>query len=672
MAITAPTHADILPIGPSTDDPDNFDPEADAFVADLRPFGIQMNALSDNVYANALATKELADAADMSADDSAGSAAAALASKNAAAISEGHAHDSELAAANSAAQAANSSAGITASSATSLAVGAGAKVFAVPAGKQFLAGVPMVAVSASDPTKRMFGPLQGYSGTTLTLNITSFDGTGTANDWNISPSGAKGATGGTAGGQLTGALDELRGSDLVAASTVDPWSTGGNSMDLTGNGTINAIANAPQPGAKRSWLVTGAPTITNSANVIVKGGTVVLVPGDQVDIEAETISKFLLTVRRGDGTATTPSQFRVQEYYDSSVVYTAARSGPVRLTLKGACGAGAAVYTNNNNAIASAASGGAGGGLCIKNIYMNAGDTLVANLAASGAPAVASTIGAPVNGGAGGVSTVTGTNLSMTANGGQGGTAATRTTAGTVTAAGALGGTASGGDINITGGNSGTAVATVGASGRAMSASGGACCLYKSVVTKSGDATADGSNAGTAMAATGGAGVGGSSGAATSTITSSAFGQSATGGGGMMGGSAVVATTSTTQVAASSGGVGAPMALTQVPLSLNGAGTDGVNNVSVAALGIAPTGYGSGTGASTAASMNTGNSSGKVQVLGGSGAVIAYITSGNGPIASGDCLIGGGSGAAVGMSGASALSVQSGTPGKASLLIEHN
>jgi hypothetical protein len=54
MTVTAPVPADVLPIGPSTDDPDNFDTEADAFVTAQRPFGIQMNALGQNVYANAL------------------------------------------------------------------------------------------------------------------------------------------------------------------------------------------------------------------------------------------------------------------------------------------------------------------------------------------------------------------------------------------------------------------------------------------------------------------------------------------------------------------------------------------------------------------------------------------------------------------------------------------
>jgi hypothetical protein len=651
---------------------DPFNLAVATYMAELPAWGAEANALEANVNAKEVAANASAATATSKAALAGDAAVAAGVFADAAGVSAQHAHDSEVAAASSAVLAATSSAGVTASSTTSLAVGAGAKTFAVPAGKQFLVGVPMVAVSASDPNKRVFGPVQSYSGTALTLFVTSFDGVGEVNDWNISPSGGKGATGGTAGGQLTGALDELRGSDLVSAGTIDPWSTGGNFMLLTGGATINNVANAPQPGAKRSMLVTGSPTITSSANVIVQGGTQGLQPGDELFFTAETVSRFRVRVQRGDGTATTASNFRIQEYYEASTVYTAARSGPVRLTLKGACGAGAAIYTNNSNGTASVATGGAAGGECIKTIYMNAGDTLVANLGAAGTPAVAPEIAVPVNGGPGGVSTLTGTNVNMVANGGEGGTAAARATAGTVTAPGAKGGTATGGDINLTGGNSGAAVATVSATGRAMAATGGACCLNKEIVTKSGDATADASSGGMAMAATGGAGVGGSSGPATSTITSPTVGQSATGGGGMMAGSAAVATTSATPSAVSAGGRGAPLALTQIPLSLNGTGTDGVNNVVGAALASTPAGYGSGTGASTANSMNVSNSSGKVQVLGGTGAVISYVTSGNGPLTSGDCLVGGASGAVIGMSGSSALAVQSGMPAKASLLIEHN
>ncbi len=68
MSVIAPVPADVLPIGPSTDDPDNFDIESDAFVAAQRPFGIQMNALGQNVYANALDAAASATAAQAQAN----------------------------------------------------------------------------------------------------------------------------------------------------------------------------------------------------------------------------------------------------------------------------------------------------------------------------------------------------------------------------------------------------------------------------------------------------------------------------------------------------------------------------------------------------------------------------------------------------------------------------
>jgi hypothetical protein len=306
MAIEPVPYIDPAPVpGPQRGDESTFDDRMDAKIRWDENSAQQFGDLADNVAHNAGEAHNSAVAADDSAISSGNYAAAAQDSAIDAADSADAANASATNASNSADAAANSAAGIAASSTTSLAVGAGTKVFTVPAGKQFLASVPMVAVSASDPTKRMFGSVQDYIGPTLTLNITSFDGTGTANDWNISPSGAKGATGGTAGGQLTGALDELKGSDLVAASTVDPWSTGGNLMNLTGNAAITAIANAPQAGAKRTLLVTGTPMLTSNASIIVKGGSVALLPGDEVQIRAETTTKFRVTVFRAAGAGTT-------------------------------------------------------------------------------------------------------------------------------------------------------------------------------------------------------------------------------------------------------------------------------------------------------------------------------------------------------------------------------
>jgi 6-phosphogluconolactonase (cycloisomerase 2 family) len=77
MTATPPTPADALPAHPSRgDDPDNFRPEADAFVAALPSFGTQLNDLADNVYDNAVEAKTQANAAAASAVDATNNGAA--------------------------------------------------------------------------------------------------------------------------------------------------------------------------------------------------------------------------------------------------------------------------------------------------------------------------------------------------------------------------------------------------------------------------------------------------------------------------------------------------------------------------------------------------------------------------------------------------------------------
>lgn len=80
MAITAPTPADALPPHPSRgDDPDNFRPEADTFVAALPPFGTQLNSLASNVYNNATEAQAKATEAAASAVDATNNGAAQVA-----------------------------------------------------------------------------------------------------------------------------------------------------------------------------------------------------------------------------------------------------------------------------------------------------------------------------------------------------------------------------------------------------------------------------------------------------------------------------------------------------------------------------------------------------------------------------------------------------------------
>lgn len=77
---------------------------------------------------------------------------------------------------------------LTASSTTSLSIGLGSKAFTVASGLGYVAGMEMTAAYTTDPADHsMTGTVLTYSGTTLTLDVTSIRGTGTYALWSISP-----------------------------------------------------------------------------------------------------------------------------------------------------------------------------------------------------------------------------------------------------------------------------------------------------------------------------------------------------------------------------------------------------------------------------------------------------------------------------------------------------
>lgn len=81
-------------------------------------------------------------------------------------------------------------------SVTSLTVGTGTKVFATQLGKNFQAGTFVLIVSDASPaTTYMHGQVVSYVGTALTVNVTSFGGSGAHADWTIHVSGARGDVG---------------------------------------------------------------------------------------------------------------------------------------------------------------------------------------------------------------------------------------------------------------------------------------------------------------------------------------------------------------------------------------------------------------------------------------------------------------------------------------------
>ncbi|MES2349144.1 MAG: hypothetical protein V4641_16405 [Pseudomonadota bacterium] len=612
----------------------------------------QFGDLADNVVHNAGEAFASATEAGNQAIGAANYAEAAQGSAGEAAASAAEANQSATNAANSAVASQNNATGIIASSTSSVAIGAGDKVFTIPAGKQFLPNVPMVAAS---PIGRVFGTLKSYVGPTLTIAVTKFEGTGNSNDWSITTSGGDGPPGGTLGGSLVSAVDEKKGTSVTVAATIDPWSTGGNLMDLIGDGLVNALANAPQPGSKRTMIVRGYPVVASTANMQVDGGTAILSPEDKIDITADTVTKSTITIRRKDGTAT-PTAYRNTRVVLNSTMFVAEVDGPHRLILSAGSGSGG-VASQASGVGGAAASGGSPGGLVIKHFNAVAGNSYMLMLGARGLGIVLSSAAASVNVAAPGNdaadSTFTGNGLALVAGGGKKGNA---TIGPNAVALGAIGGTASGGDYNFAGASSGTATAINGAS----AATGGVASNYKGKAYSSGNAT---SNRLGVTAASGGAGVGGSSGSATVTAGGVTAGGTASSGGGYLGSSADAIEEANTVV-----GVGASTAFPVViaPIKLGGAGT--------AALIFGSSNTGLDGGGSGGVAVGSGVStaiSGPCTLLGGSGGVAGSNGPNTSSYSTGAVTYGGSSGGIAHFcQSSSAPALRSGDAGAAFAIIE--
>lgn len=104
--------------------------------------------------------------------------------------------------ANDAANAANGALATKGTSTTSLAVSAGSKSITTQSGKQFTAGNFITISRTSAPTTLMHGVVTAYSGTALTVEVSTISGSGNYTDWTIALSGAQGAQGPSGNGVM--------------------------------------------------------------------------------------------------------------------------------------------------------------------------------------------------------------------------------------------------------------------------------------------------------------------------------------------------------------------------------------------------------------------------------------------------------------------------------------
>lgn len=602
----------------------------------------QLAAMIANAYANALdafasAASALGakTAAETARDAAQGYRDAAAASATAASGSATAASGSAAAAAASAASAAALAGAFVGTSTSSITIGAGNKTFTTQAGEQYTPGIFMTAVSNANGANWMGGQVVSYSGTSLVLNVTVTGGSGTFNDWNLSLAGIPGATGpqGPAGslngGQLTGALDWAKGADVASATTPDIWSGAGNYEVLTGTVPVTGFTAAPQAGANRRLLAGGATPLVAGANLIVKGmvsgQTYTCTPGDEIDVYAETTTKFRLTVSKGDGTAMAGLYGAYQNSlrFTSSGTFVARKTGWHRITIAGSSGRGG-IARDNATSLAKATGAGAGG-FSVGMKFLIAGQSYTVTVGAAPAGATRSTNGATA-GVAGNASSFSGSGiLTMTANGGGAGQAAV--TSGALT--GGQGGTATGGDINVTGGNGGDIAAN-----GAYCASGGGSVGIQGAGFRGGNIT-PGNSAGSR--ASGGAGVGGNGGDITGTANAES------GGGGAGGSAPASTTTGGTGGANFSGAAGLTVATfgeAYVLANATGGGSTGGSTAFVAGGGGAGIVDNNTNGAGGAFAGGGGSASATTDATGGAGGAFGGAPGGAAGAGSGSTVSG--------------------------------
>lgn len=113
--------------------------------------------------------------------------------------------------------------------------------------------------------------------------------------------------------KLLSQLNFLMAPSVAVVASPDIWSGDGNIMHMTGSGTITSFPAAPQSGSTRELIMDGAVTLTNSANFVVVGGSYLTVAGDILDVTADTTTKFIINIRRVNGTNAATSSIAVNQ-----------------------------------------------------------------------------------------------------------------------------------------------------------------------------------------------------------------------------------------------------------------------------------------------------------------------------------------------------------------------
>lgn len=174
------------------------------------------------------------------------------------------------------------------SSTTSLSISSGSKTFDVAAGLPFGAGQYIIATSNANPTTHsMNGQITAYSGTSLTITVDAFLGSGSRDDWTIRNSGPRGATGAT-GPSGSGAGDMLKSESLSGLSDY-PAARGYLGLGSAAVLSSSAFATAAQ-GAKADTALQPADIANLGALVLL--GTYTPAAAASVDITSVLSSTY--------------------------------------------------------------------------------------------------------------------------------------------------------------------------------------------------------------------------------------------------------------------------------------------------------------------------------------------------------------------------------------------
>lgn len=141
--------------------------------------------------------------------------------------------------------------GYLATSPTSVNIGTGSKTFATQSGLAYLVGAQVRMVYPSVTTDWMEGQVTSYTGTSIVVNVTLTNGSGTFSSWNISIAGVQGPTGPSGPTGVTG-----------PSGPTGPAGSNG-ATGATGSVTVVTYSTGPQGAACSSWITATASLTAN-------------------------------------------------------------------------------------------------------------------------------------------------------------------------------------------------------------------------------------------------------------------------------------------------------------------------------------------------------------------------------------------------------------------------